>query len=107
MENANNFTSTVSTSIEDELTTELKALAATQGWPEHLTDVLSVRVTGKVIDVHYPESLSDEVELAEYGNQDRPPASVIRHFKRHLERKAMDIVHREINEDPLGALLAL
>jgi hypothetical protein len=107
VENANNFTSTVSTSIEDELTIELKALASTQGWPEHLIDVLSVRVTGKVIDVHYPESLSDEVELVEYGNQNQPPSSVIRHFKRNLERKATDIVHREINENPLGALLAL
>lgn len=107
MENANNFTSTVSTSIEDELTTELKVVASAQGWPEHLTDVLSIRVTGKAIDVHYPESLSDEIELLEYGNQNQPPSSVIRHFKRNLERKATDIVHREINENPLGALLAL
>lgn len=107
MENANNFTSTVSTSIEEELTLELKAMAEAQGWPDHLTDVISVKVLGNKIDVHYPESLSDEVELVEYGYQDRPPQSVIRVFKRNLEKKAMDIVHREINEDPLGALLSV
>lgn len=107
MENANNFTSTVSTSIEEELTLELKALAADQGWPEHLTDVLSIKVLGNKVDVHYPESLADEIELVEYGNQNLPPSSVIRSFKRKLEKKAMDIVHREINENPLGALLAV
>ena len=107
MANANNFTSNVSLSIEDELTLELQKAAIDKGWPEHLIEVLSVKVKDKAVDVHYPESISDEIENIEYGHMDQPPSSVIRTFKRQLEKKAMDIVHREINEDPLGALLSV
>lgn len=107
MENENSFFSSVSESIADELTIDLKNLASTQGWPDHLIDVMSIRVSSGKVDVHYPESLSDDIEKLEYGHGDKPPLPVVRQFKRHLEKKATEILHREIDSDPLGALLAL
>ena len=107
MENANNFLTSVSEAIQTELTEDLQNMASTQGWPDHIVDVLSVRVTKNKIDVHYPSALSDDIENIEYGHNEQPPSSVIRHFKRKLEQKSMDILHKEIDNNPLGALLSL
>lgn len=63
-----------------QLTSELKNMAKTSGWPKPVIDSLSVAFDGSLLSVEYPKSMSKLIDDLEYGNGSDLPNSVIRSF---------------------------
>jgi hypothetical protein len=73
------------------LTVSLRKQAASRGWPDELTQSLSVVVKQGVFAVDYPAELKEKIEDLEYGTGMQAPASAIRSFQYQLEDFATQI----------------
>ncbi|CAB4128244.1 hypothetical protein UFOVP225_16 [uncultured Caudovirales phage] len=78
-------------SAQAPLTKELRAAAASAGWPGKLANSLTVRIDKSSIYADYPEKLSAEIEDLEYGNGTEPPKPVIRLFLDRQSQKLQDL----------------
>jgi hypothetical protein len=68
------------TSIDKQLTKELKADAIKAGWPRKVVNSLTIKITKLGISVSYPENMDEEVSGLEYGTLTLPPNPVFRKF---------------------------
>jgi hypothetical protein len=62
------------------LTSMLREHATSQGWGDHITPNLNVKIDGHHISVHYPDSLKDEIHTLEYGHLEQAPRPAFRSF---------------------------
>ena len=64
----------------DILTSEIRATASKQGWPQDAADGLSVVFSGEGFSIEIAPEVSDTVERLEYGTEALEPNPVIRTF---------------------------
>ena len=81
-----------------QLTSELKDMAKSAGWPKPAVDVLSVAFDGSTLSVDYPKSMSKMIDDLEYGNGSDVPNSVIRSFVYRSGETLKDVLaNRSVN----------
>ena len=73
------------------LTATLRKEAAKRGWPDDVSQALSVVVKQGVFAVDYPSEFKQKIEKLEYGSGPQGPAPAIRHFEYQLEDFAKKI----------------
>jgi len=73
------------------LTASLRKEAANRGWPDDVSQALSVVVKQGVFAVDYPEEFKEKIETLEYGSGMQAPAAAIRSFQYQMENFAAPI----------------
>lgn len=73
------------------LTASLRKEAANRGWPDEVSQALSVVVKQGVFTVDYPAEFQQKIEDLEYGSGAQAPAAAIRSFQYQMEDFATKI----------------
>ena len=76
------LSSTSAAEIEDSRThtQRLRTWCRMNKWPENVVGQLSIVHKDGEYTIYYPPSISTQVHVLEYGDQDTPPSAVLRNF---------------------------
>jgi len=88
-------------SINNTLTSLLKAQAIDAGWPRKYASALQVSIQGSEITIAYPEEFSEQIENLEYGSMDVTPIPVFRTF---LEKQKA-VIYNSVENSSINLLV--
>ena len=99
-----NMTREVASRSTSLLTTRLRDIASSAGWPAQAVQALHVISTGSDLDIQIDPKQQDLINNLEYGTERQPPKAVIRRFKSEIPNLLENTV-RAVFSEKVGSLV--